>query len=105
MRESRLLTTRLELIAATVELAEAEINDLSAFANLLNVPQPATWPPPLNDEHSQRHFLASLRKAKTGVTGWNLWFCILREPRGLIGSAGFKGSPKNGLVEIGYSML
>jgi ribosomal-protein-alanine N-acetyltransferase len=59
----------------------------------------------LNDEHSQQHFLTSLQKAELGDAGWNLWFYIRREPRELVGNAGFKGSPTNGLVEIGYSML
>jgi len=105
MQSLRLFTTRLELVPGTVELVRAELSDLSAFAGLLQVPAPAVWPPPLNDEHSQRHFLASLQQAKATDVGWNLWFCVRREPRELVGVAGFKGSPKNGLVEIGYSML
>jgi len=105
MQALRLLTTRLELVSATVELAQAEIRDLSTFAGLLSVPTPAIWPPPLNDEHSQRKFLASLQKAKPRDAGWNLWFCIRREPPELIGIAGFKDSPKEGFVEVGYSIL
>jgi [ribosomal protein S5]-alanine N-acetyltransferase len=88
-----------------VELAQAEIGDLSAFAGLLNVPRPTSWPPPLSDEHSQRSFLASLQKAEPRAAGWNLWFCIRRDQRELVGNAGFKGGPKDGFVEIGYSML
>ena len=105
MQNLRLLTTRLELVAATLELAQAEIEDLAALAELLNVLEPTNWPPPLNDEHSQRSFLASLQHAEPDTAGWNLWFCILRERRELVGNAGFKGSPRSGLVEIGYSML
>lgn len=105
MQDLRLFTTRLELVAATVALAQAEIGDLSAFAGLLNVPRPTSWPPPLNDEHSQRSFLASLQKAEPRAAGWNLWFCIRRDQRELVGNAGFKGGPKDGFVEIGYSML
>lgn len=101
----RLFTKRLELVAGTVELAQAETNDLAAFARLLNVPVPPSWPPPLNDASSQQHFLASLQKAKPGDAGWNLWFCIRREPSCLVGNAGFKGLPNNGCVEIGYSMV
>jgi ribosomal-protein-alanine N-acetyltransferase len=101
----RLLTPHLELVAATVELAQAEINDLASFVQLLDTPGPNSWPPPLNDEHSQQYFLASLQKAEASDAGWNLWFCIRREPRELIGNVGFKGGPKDGLVEIGYSML
>ena len=102
---ARLFTPRLELVAATLELAQAEIDDLSALADLLKVSTPMSWPPPLNDEHSQRSFLATLQKAEPGAAGWGLWFCLRREPRELVGNAGFKGSPRNGFAEIGYSML
>jgi hypothetical protein len=96
MQDLRLSTTRLDLVASTAELAQAEIDDLSAFAGLLNVPRPTSWPPPLNDEHSQRSFLASLQKAESSVAGWNLWFCIRRDQRELVGNAGFKSRPKAG---------
>ena len=105
MNGLRLFTKRLELVAGTVELAQAEINDLAAFAGLLGVPIPASWPPPLNDAGSQQHFLASLQRAEPGDAGWNLWFCVRREPRCVVGNAGFKGLPNNGCVEIGYSMV
>jgi len=101
----RLTTNRLELVAETLELARAEIANIAAFARLLKVPPPQVWPPPLNDEHSQRYFLEFLEKAGPGDAGWSLWVCIRRRPRTLIGSAGFKGTPQHGVVEIGYSML
>jgi hypothetical protein len=105
MPDLRLLTSRLELVAATVELAQAEVNNLPSLAQLLDAPRPASWPPPLNDEHSQQHFLASLQKAEASDAGWNLWCCVRREPRELVGNVGFEGSPAEGLVEMGYSML
>jgi [ribosomal protein S5]-alanine N-acetyltransferase len=101
----RLMTPRLELVAGTAELARAEMNDLATFARLLEVPKPQIWPPPLNDENSQRSFLASLEQAGPEDAGWSLWFCIGRGPRALLGSAGFKGKPRDSSVEIGYSML
>jgi len=105
MPDLRILTPRLELVAVTVQLAQAETDNLPALAHLLDTPTPTSWPPPLNDEHSRQYFLASLQKAEARDVGWNLWFCVRREPRELNGNAGFKGSPKDGLVEIGYSML
>jgi ribosomal-protein-alanine N-acetyltransferase len=105
MPDLRILTPRPELVAGTVQLAQAEIDNLPALAHLLDTPTPASWPPPLNDEHSQQYFLASLQKVEPSDAGWNLWFCVRRAPRELIGNAGFKGTPKDGSVEIGYSML
>jgi RimJ/RimL family protein N-acetyltransferase len=104
-RQFHLMTNRLKLVAGTVELAQAEIYHLSALARLLEVPPPQIWPPPLNDEHPQRYFLESLEKAGPDDAGWSLWFCIRREPRDLVGNAGFKDAPRDGAVEIGYSML
>jgi RimJ/RimL family protein N-acetyltransferase len=105
MESLRLTTTRLELVAGTIALANAEIDDLPALARLLDVPPLTHWPPPLNDEHSQKFFLDSLLQAAPNHAGWHLWYCLLRQPRALLGSAGFKGISDNGLVEIGYSML
>jgi [ribosomal protein S5]-alanine N-acetyltransferase len=105
MNGLRLTTTRLELVAGAVELAKAEIDDLPELARLLDVPLPTHWPPPLNDEQSQKYFLDALLNAAPNHAGWYLWYCLRRGPRALIGSAGFKGIPANGVVEIGYSML
>ncbi len=102
----RVRTARLELVAGTLELANLEIENISRLAEALECPPPASWPPPLNDEHSQRWYLAMLKREPQS-TGWALWY-ILRlgtGPRELIGSAGFKGRPQNGACEIGYSVL
>lgn len=101
----RLITSRLELVSGTVKLARAEINDLKALSGILDVPVPEVWPPPLNDEQSQRSFLSSLEKSGPDGAGWHLWYCIRRSPRALVGSAGFKGPARDGIVEVGYSML
>ena len=88
----RVRTARLELVAGTLELANLEIENISRLAEALECPPPASWPPPLNDEHSQRWYLAMLKREPQS-TGWALWY-ILRlgtGPRELIGSAGFKG--------------
>lgn len=75
------------------------------LAVLLRVPPPATWPPPLNDEASQRWFLDMLRRDPQAV-GWGLWYVVATDPdRLLIGNIGFKGRPSDGRCEIGYSLL
>ena len=98
------LTARLEVIAATAETVSLELRNVEQFATALGVPSPATWPPPLNDEGSQRWYLEMLQRP--GRIGWGLWYLIRREPtRELIGVAGFKGRPVHGSCEIGYSVL
>jgi hypothetical protein len=42
MPDLRLLTPRLELVAATVELAQAEINNFPSLAQLLDTPRPTS---------------------------------------------------------------
>lgn len=61
MGTPRLDTSRLELVPGTMERALAKINDLLAFARLLEVPAPR-WPPPLNDENSLRHLKPRCRR-------------------------------------------
>jgi [ribosomal protein S5]-alanine N-acetyltransferase len=101
----KLNTSRLEIIAATIELVLAEMQDLPAFSTLLNVPQPSTWPPPLNDEDSQRYTLNALEHAAPADAGWSVWYCILREPRALTGIVAYKSAPRDGYAELGYSLL
>src|SRR6476469_4442706 len=48
----KITTERLELIASTLELARAEIEDRDRFAQLLDARVPVDWPPPLNDTDS-----------------------------------------------------
>ena len=43
-----------------------------------------------------------------GLVGWLTWYAVRGDAGGgksLIGGAGFHGSPTNGVVEIGYSVL
>ena len=99
------LTTRLELIAATAETVSLELHNIEQFATALGVPVPSSWPPPLNDEGSQRWYLEMLQRHPSAV-GWGLWYLIRREPtRELVGVAGFKGRPADGSCEIGYSLV
>jgi ribosomal-protein-alanine N-acetyltransferase len=99
----RLRTPRLELIAATSETVALELQDVPRFAAELHVPVPSSWPAPLSDEGSQRWYLDLLRRDPDAV-GWALWYVIRHDPRELVGVAGFKGRPTNGVCEIGYSI-
>jgi RimJ/RimL family protein N-acetyltransferase len=98
-------TARLELVAATADLCEVEVAGPAAFGEALGVTVPADWPPPLNDEHSQRFFLQTLRSSPESV-GWCVWYFIARDgTRTAVGNGGFKGPPCDGAVELGYSIV
>lgn len=107
MRALTLRTPRLELVASTLELAHADLAGRDAFANAIGADVPESWPPPLNDEASQRWIVHLLETSTNGV-GWAAWYFIHREAtrRTVIGNGGFKGPPTtDGTVEIGYSVI
>jgi ribosomal-protein-alanine N-acetyltransferase len=109
MDSIKIKTSRLDLIAGTLELATLEMSNLEQLSQLLEVETPEDWPPPLNDDESQSYFHNFLKENPNAV-GWTVWFITLRSEgknkNKLIGNGGFKGKPGvNGTVEIGYSIL
>jgi RimJ/RimL family protein N-acetyltransferase len=105
----RIKTERLELVAATAELARADFEDRARFARLLGASVPPAWPPPLNDEASMA-WAARMHEENPGPHGWGVWYFLLRDDltgaNVAIGNGGFKGPPAaEGAVEIGYSFL
>lgn len=96
-------TKRLRLISASVKSMEAEIKSSAILAKFLKIRLPEAWPPPLNDEASQRWMLDYLHKH--AGSRWGMWYITLKtKPSQLIGNCGFKGAPVRGAVEIGYSI-
>jgi RimJ/RimL family protein N-acetyltransferase len=99
----------LELIAGTVDLARAEMNDRSQFSRILDAHVPEHWPPPLDDADTVAFHLERL-EACPDEAGWRYWYIALRDDatgeRVLVGSVELKGKPTfDGTVEIGYSVL
>jgi ribosomal-protein-alanine N-acetyltransferase len=103
---SAIKTARLDLVPATYDLCVAEIEDSAALGKALGAVVPGDWPPPLNDEESQQFFMKTLRDRPAAV-GWAVWYFIADTgtTRVLIGNGGFKGEPREGTVEIGYSII
>jgi [ribosomal protein S5]-alanine N-acetyltransferase len=102
-------TDRLDLIAGTLELAVAELENRNQFARLLGSHVPENWPPPLNDTNSMNWFKRYLEDNLDGA-GWVNWYFVLRRGETghpvVVGNGGFKGKPAaDGTVEIGYSIL
>jgi ribosomal-protein-alanine N-acetyltransferase len=105
----RLLTRRLELIAATPELARLDSDGTrsgshDALAAQLQASVPPAWPPPLfADDHAN---LARRLAADPTLVGWAIWYAVQREPATLVGNLGFVGRPDDeAAVELGHSML
>jgi len=99
-----LRTARLELIAATLEMVTADLHRREQLPALLRAEIGEGWPPPLYDVSAMEWLKKSLGADST-LGGWTAWYWIQRRPRVLIGLSGFKSRPKNGVVELGYSVV
>ena len=100
-----LVTERLTLIPATIELADADLHNRMEFTHQLHASVLGSWPPPLNDENSMKYTVDYLRRNPTAV-GWAAWYWVANKHKPVvIGEGGFKGVPVAGTVEIGYSLL
>jgi len=101
-------TSRLVLVAVTLDMQVAELEDRNRFATHLDADVPVDWPPPLNDEASMHWTLNYLREHPRDE-GWAKWYFLLSRPGGrpiLIGNGGFAGAPADdGTVELGYSIM
>jgi [ribosomal protein S5]-alanine N-acetyltransferase len=99
-------TPRLELIAATLPLLEAEIAGPQRLSEVVQA-EVGTWPPPLNDEKSLQWTYEKL-SAQPEQAGFFAWYVILaeQEQRTLVGMVGLKGPPdREGSIEAGYSVI
>ncbi|HLE55836.1 MAG TPA: GNAT family N-acetyltransferase, partial [Rhodothermia bacterium] len=100
-------TPRLSLIPATPALARAEINDREEFARLLSASVPDNWPP--ESAVDALPIFLTWMEAAPDQTGWFAWYALASEDhsthRVLVAGAGFKGPPRDGTVEVGYSVL
>jgi RimJ/RimL family protein N-acetyltransferase len=99
-------TARLRLLAGTLELATAELEDRERFGTLLQADVPPGWPP--ESLRDALPFFRDLFRAHPDWIGWLGWYALLKTPSKpvLCGSVGFKGPVDlAGMVEIGYSLL
>jgi len=111
MENLKLKTERLELIAGTMELFRARVDDRETLGRALSAHVPDDWPPPLYDQDAL-DWMAKYLEENADAGGWTFYFIVLPARDGgadratAIGGCGFKGKPsEDGTVEIGYSML
>ena len=105
----RLMGPRLDLVAATPALLEAELGGKLALARFLDVEVPASWPPGLYLRDEIEQSLEVLRD-DPATAGWWMWYLLCRQTGGvlpvLVGLCCYKGRPNpEGTVEIGCSVL
>lgn len=99
-------TPRLDLVPATPVSIGAALAGSAALAKSLDAVVPATWPHEYLDDAALKYTLARLQESPAS-SGWWLRFVLLRTEgrRILIGSAGYKGPPSAGAVEVGYGIV
>ena len=105
-----MLTDRLELIPATLELCDAETAGRSALARVLGVSVPDEWPPPVFEADDLERVREQLRTEPASAE-WTLHYVLERASSDgraitLVGIAGYVGPPTaDGSLEIGYAIV
>ena len=104
-----IVTSRLDLVPATLALLSAELESRSTFASVLGALVPDEWPPGEYDRPAIEHFRSRLIE-RPDDAGWSVWYALLRsgglEAASVVGAGGFFGPPNaEGVVEIGYSIM
>jgi [ribosomal protein S5]-alanine N-acetyltransferase len=99
----QITTERLTLIACPPQVGEAAGAGRRQLESLVGARIDPTWLE--EDGRGLFSFYAyQLREEGTKV-GFGIWLIVLRHPRVLIGSIGFKGNPdRRGCIEIGYGI-
>jgi len=101
-----LTTSRLRLVPATRAMIAAELEDPDQLGEILDAELAPDWPPEHHDSDTLRFWEDAL--AQPGAAGWWLHYAVHVRGGGgatLVGSVGYKGPPRDGIVEIGYSVV
>lgn len=102
-----LATARLDLVPATAERLRCELRSPSTLAEALGARVPSEWPPELYDRAAAQWWLAAYERGEAPGC-WGQYYFVLRGPEGArvaVGVGGFRGAPREGAVEVGYSVL
>jgi RimJ/RimL family protein N-acetyltransferase len=100
-----LTTSRLRLVPATTAMIAAELEDPDQLVEILDAELAPDWPPQHHNSDTLRFWEDAL--ALPGSAGWWLHYalCTGCGSSTLVGSVGYKGPPRDGIVEIGYSVV
>ena len=104
-----MITARLDLAPATLDLCRAESRGPVALGEALGMRVPRSWPPPVFEADDVARVQRQLERSP-GERTWTLHYVarrVLRDEgeRDLLGIAGYMGPPgRHGEVEIGYAI-
>jgi RimJ/RimL family protein N-acetyltransferase len=86
-------------------MIEAELQGPDRLGIVVGAVVPADWPPEHHDHETLRFWREQL--FAPGSAGWWLHYAVVSNSRRpvLVGSVGYKGPPRDGVVEIGYSVV
>ncbi len=108
MTVRRITTDRLDLITATAQHLLVAQQDMSKLGRLLGADVATGWPPQFLDEAALRHTLDQLHRGADQIGWWMRYVVLRRGPNDrpvIIGSAGYKGAPQAGVLELGYGIV
>lgn len=88
------------LVRADLRLLDAALAGDDCLARALGHDVVAGWATFTEALQPIREALAQ----DSGGTGWGARFFVGGDPPGLVGWGGFKGAPRNGVVELGYEI-
>ena len=94
------LTSVIRLVRAELHLMEAALAGDDALAKALGHDVVAGWATFTEALQPTRDALA----ANPSGSAWGARFFVARDPPELVGWGGFKGPPKDGVVEVGYEI-
>lgn len=100
----RIPTSRLELVLGTPDLFRRDLVDRAALAAALDARVPETWPPPMLDDATLRHFIALVSDPEGPALAGFYWVLTDDGERVLIGNGGLiREEPDR--IALGYSVL
>jgi ribosomal-protein-alanine N-acetyltransferase len=95
-------TKRLQLVPFTLELMKATLKGRETLGRALGVGVPSAWPGP--DLADAIPGLIARLEREAAEFAWD-WLIVHKAERIIVGDVGFMGGPRDGVAEIGYSIV
>ena len=99
---SKLYSKRLHFINTDLEMVDKIIEGRKMLADFLKVNVSEEWD---EFETAPYHNVRDQLKINPDEAPWWMWLAVLQEENLLIGQCGYKGPPKDGMVEFGYAVV